>query len=175
MISLSLQVKRICRATFIVSCGLFVACSENVNSDYCQNHYLFHPGHHDQTGLLAVTVGDDGSLLSETRLPLLLFESEQSVAVTMERLRDVNNAFTLTSDRECDAGTSAVTIEDQMIVAKHSSNCGNGSKLDQMNVVLFDRIAELDEVEVIVVTPATSKRFAISRQCDAAIYRLDKK
>ena len=49
------------------------------------------------------------------------------------------------------------------------------AKLKQVDVTLLDVVAELGEIEVIITTEATSKRFAISRQCPSAIFRLDKR
>jgi hypothetical protein len=40
---------------------------------------------------------------------------------------------------------------------------------------LFDIISELEEVEAHFTTPVTQKRFAISRQCDSAIFRLQER
>jgi hypothetical protein len=59
------------------------------------------------------------------------------------------------------------------ISASFESRCGAGNKIGQVDVLIFDSSPELEEVEVLVTTPATSKHFAISRQCDAAIFRLD--
>ncbi len=53
------------------------------------------------------------------------------------------------------------------------ASCGLDNKIGQINVVLFDQLEALEEVVVSVTTPATSKRFGISRQCDGPIFRLD--
>ena len=46
--------------------------------------------------------------------------------------------------------------------------------LEDGDVTIFESAAEIEEIEVTINTSATSKRFAISRQCKAAIFRLDK-
>jgi hypothetical protein len=53
------------------------------------------------------------------------------------------------------------------------SQCGEDNRLRQLDIALFDLLPNLDEVEVSMTTPATQKRFAINRQCDAPIFRLD--
>lgn len=46
-------------------------------------------------------------------------------------------------------------------------------RLRQIDVSILDQIPGLDEIEVTMSTPATQKRFAISRQCESPIFRLD--
>lgn len=43
----------------------------------------------------------------------------------------------------------------------------------QIDVYAFDQLPELQEIEVTMTTPATSKRFAISRECPNPVFRLD--
>jgi hypothetical protein len=54
-----------------------------------------------------------------------------------------------------------------------AASCGLDNKIGQIDVVLFDHLEAIEEVVVSVATPATSKRFGISRQCDGPIFRLD--
>lgn len=46
-------------------------------------------------------------------------------------------------------------------------------RLRQIDVSILDEFPELEEIEVTMTTTATQKRFAISRQCEMPIFRLD--
>ena len=46
-------------------------------------------------------------------------------------------------------------------------------QLRQIDVSIFDLLPDLEEIEVDMTTPVTRKRFAISRQCERPIFRLD--
>jgi len=48
-----------------------------------------------------------------------------------------------------------------------------GARLRQIDVSILDQIPELEEIEVSMSTTATRKRFAINRQCESPIFRLD--
>lgn len=54
-----------------------------------------------------------------------------------------------------------------------SANCGQGNKLSQIDVALFDHLPDLEKAVVVVTTAATTKRFGINRQCDKPISRLN--
>ncbi len=61
----------------------------------------------------------------------------------------------------------------ESVTAVYTAQCGSDNHLRQLNVVLFDQVAEIDEVVVVMTTPATSKQFVINRRCDKAVFRID--
>ncbi len=46
-------------------------------------------------------------------------------------------------------------------------------RLRQIDVLAFDLMPELDEVEVTMTTPVTRKHFVINRQCQSPVFRID--
>jgi len=112
----------------------------------------------------------DGLLSSELSLPV---ESSPDINRLSEQLRHPNNIYTLQTDRECEAPSSTVQLADDLITAVYESRCGLDNKIGQLDILLFDTLPGLEEVEVTVTTPATKKHFAINRRCESAIFRLD--
>ena len=156
------------RHLVLLCCIALSACTEEDAVDYCRDHYLLHAGHQDGIGRLAVTMADNGILSSELTLPVSsLIDGVDGF------LEDPQLVYTLQTSRDCAAATSTVRRLDSTVVATYESRCGIDNKIGQLDVVLFDTMASLDEIEVNVVTPVTQKHFAISRQCESAIFRLD--
>ena len=157
------------RLLFIfLCCAGISACTQDDEADYCRDHNLIHSEHLDSLGKLSIVMADDGLLSSELTLPESL-----SVDGLDERLQDPGSVYTLQTARDCAVATSDVRRQDNKLVAAYESQCGLDNKIGQLDVVLFDTLAALEELEVHVVTPVTQKRFAISRQCESAIFRLD--
>ena len=52
-------------------------------------------------------------------------------------------------------------------------NIEDDGRVRQIDVLAFDEFPELEELEVTMTTPATSKHFAISRQCENPIFRFE--
>ena len=156
------------RHLVLLCCIALSACTGEDAVDYCRDHYLLHAGHQDDLGTLAVTMADSGILSTELTLP-----ASSLIDGIDELLEDPQLVYTLQTNSECTAATSTVRRLDSTVVATYESRCGIDNKIGQLDIVLFDTLTSLDEIEVNVVTPATQKRFAISRQCESAIFRLD--
>ena len=157
----------------LVTCMLLHACTENNAGDYCQNHYLFHQNHGDTIGLLTINLPEDGRVASDLKLPVSIFEGSNRLGELKDYLQQADNIYTLNTAQQCEAASSTVSTQGRTINASFESRCGEGNKIGQVDVLLFNSLPELEEVEVLITTPATSKHFAISRQCSAAIFRLD--
>ena len=156
------------RHLVLLCCIALSACTEEDAVDYCRDHYLLHAGHQDGLGMLTVTMADSGILSTELTLP-----ASSLIDGIDELLEDPQLVYTLQTSSDCTAATSTVRRLDSTVVATYESRCGIDNKIGQMDVVLFDTLTTLEELEVNIVTPATQKHFAISRQCESAIFRLD--
>ncbi len=93
--------------------------------------------------------------------------------VPSELLEDLHKVYSLQTENECAASSVILNETDNTVAASYESNCGADNKIDQLDILLFETLAALDEVEVTVTTPVTQKHFAINRQCDSAIFRLE--
>ncbi len=156
------------RHLVLLCCIALSACTEEHAVDYCRDHYLIHAEHQDGLGMLAVTMADSGILSIVLTLP-----ASSLIDGIGELLQDPQLVYTLQTTSDCTAATSTVRRLDSTVVATYESRCGIDNKIGQLDVVLFDSLTSLEELEVNVVTPATQKHFAISRQCESAIFRLD--
>lgn len=145
------------------------ACVAKDEPEFCRDHALFHAEHAATTVDASVTMAVDGSIVSEFRLPVGTF----GVEPTMHVLQDADNVFSLQTAAECAAANVTLESSQESIIATYVSDCGAGNRLEQIDVLLFDSLVILDEVEVTVVTPATRKHFAIHRKCDSALFRFE--
>ena len=156
------------RLFLVLLCCMFLsACGGEEEIGYCKDHYQFHTEHQDDLGMLAITMRDDGMLSSILTLPA----SAWSEGID-EQLKDPQAVYSLQTAQECGPTNSAVRREEDSLVATYETDCGIDNKIGQVDVVLFNTLTSIEELEVSVVTPATQKHFAISRQCDSAIFRL---
>ena len=152
----------------LLFCIVVSACSGEEEIDYCKDHYLIHAEHQDELGMLTITMMDDGTLSSVLTLPASALTEGLD-----EQLENSQSVYSLQTAQDCAVATTAVRRENRKLIATYESNCGTDNKIGQLDVVLFDTLTSIEELEVNVITPVTQKHFAISRQCDSAIFRLD--
>lgn len=168
------QPKKSLTLTILALCVGLSACTKEEVDDYCRDHFLFHAEHLAVTGTLNVIVGDDGRLTSELSQPALVFSGDSARrAEFVSALKDVQNVYSAGADGQCSHSATSVVEERGVIRASYEATCDAASTLKKVGVSIFDLADEIDELEVTIVTPATSKHFAISRQCSAAIFRLE--
>jgi len=169
-------------------CGLLVlplllmACTKDEATDYCKNHYRFHSQHIGKVARLRIELDVDGILSSELELPLAAIGSNSPDLASettglMGLLEDPGKVYSIQSLGSCETPTvnfgNKSSPAGNSLLAEYRSQCGNGNQVKQVDINLFEELPWLDEIETNVFTPATTKRFAISRQCDSAIFRLD--
>jgi len=166
---------RIVLVTFVV--GMLAACVKQDSANYCDNHYLYHEPHAENVGVLDISHSEDGRVAVKFSLPKSLIgrrgeSAGRSLVQIIELLSDQDKVFKLQSETACTVDVAVVRSADARILASYGMDCGADTKIGQIDVLLFDVLPEIDEVEVQITTPATGKHFAISRQCDSAIFRL---
>lgn len=149
-----------------------VGCTKDDGVNYCKNHYTFHDQHRDSVASMNIKYSEAGELTGEVFVPLVTFGDAAGEAID-EMLSQSGNVLMLQTASPCAVTVAEVLSTDAGYTAKFSASCGADNKLAQIDVPLFDNVDKLDEVVVVVETSATSKRFGISRQCDAPIFRLD--
>ena len=151
---------------------LIGACSKDDGVDYCKNHGVFHADHLDTVANLIIEILDDGGVMGSLSIPNVA-SGDAAESELMELLRESRNLFTLQSESPCAVSVPRVAANAESLEATFAANCGADNKLGKIDVSLFDHLSELEEVVTSVTTSATSKQFAISRQCDSPIFRLD--
>lgn len=163
----------------LAAAGLLLlgACTKDDATDFCKNHYRFHADHLNSVGNLAISLAADGTLQSELSLPFASFsdlqvEPVEAFADIEELLSEPGRVYDLETERDCGATTLVDLQRDGVsMTAQYESNCGDDNKVGQLNIMLFDEVPELAELEVHITTPAVGKHFVINRQCSAAIFR----
>ncbi len=81
----------------------------------------------------------------------------------------LSNDGQLVQELELPAALRGSTVAGDFIALQFEDD----DRLRQIDVSLFDQYPGLDEIEVSMSTHVTQKRFAISRQCERPIFRLD--
>jgi hypothetical protein len=159
---------------------LLAACTKDEDTDFCKNHYRFHADHRNSIGSLVVEFSADGKLRTEVSLPNTSFAASQTdpavAFATIERLlSEPDRVYDIDTERACSAMQVLDLRQDGVSVgAQYESDCGEGNRIGQLNIALFDAVPEIDELEIRVTTPAVGKHFVINRQCSAPIFRFEK-
>ena len=169
------SMSRIVLVAFVV--GMLAACVRQDSEDYCDNHYLYHEPHAENIGILNILHSEDGRVAIKFSLTKSLIgrRSESaggSLVQIIELLSDQDKVFKLQSETDCTVDVAVVRSADARILASYGMDCDVDTRIGQIDIPLLDVLPEIDEVEVEITTPATTKHFAISRQCDNAIFRL---
>jgi hypothetical protein len=149
-------------------CFALAACAPEQAPEFCRNHALFHAEHLDTLVSLNVTMTEDGIIRSELSIPISVMAGMPS-----ELLEDSRKVYSLQTENECVGSVGTIDETGNSVAASYESNCGVDNKIGQLDILLFELVPALDEVEVTVTTPVTQKHFAINRQCDSAIFKLE--
>ena len=149
-------------------CFALAACAPEQAPEFCRNHALFHAEHLDSLASLDVTMTAEGIIRSELSIPISVM-----AGVPSGLLEDSHKVYSLQTEDECVASSVILDKTDNSVTASYESKCGADNKIGQIDILLFETLAALDEVEVTVTTPVTQKHFAVNRQCGSAIFRLE--
>jgi len=160
-----------CGIVLLVAASLG-ACGKDDGVDYCKNHYQYHGDHQNSLARLTVELSAAGVLYGELLIPDVVIREMVDTDVSVI-LGDAGNTFALQTDTPCEVTVESISATADGIASIFEANCGADNKIGQIDIALFDHLEALEEVVVSVTTPATSKRFAISRQCNGPIFRLD--
>jgi hypothetical protein len=160
-----------CGSLLLVAASLG-ACGEDNGVDYCKNHYAYHSDHQDSVASLTIKLSEAGDLDGKLAMPDIVIREIADADVSLI-LGDVKNTFALQTETPCEVRVESISPTAEGLEANFKASCGLDNKIGQIDVVLFDHLEALEEVVVSVTTPATSKRFGISRQCDGPIFRLE--
>jgi hypothetical protein len=155
------------RMCTLLLCLALAACAKEKAPEFCRNHALFHEQHLEELATLRITIGDDGHIRSELSVP-----DSVLAGVPSTLLAEVGNVYSLQTEKACATPTVNLSAADNSVLAVFESECGAENKIGQVDVLLFETLPALNEVDVTVVTDVTRKHFAINRQCASAIFRL---
>jgi hypothetical protein len=147
-------------------------CDRGHGTDYCKNHYAFHPNHLDTVGVLDIRVTEQGDFEARLAMPASAF-GELDAVFAASLLGSADNVLGLQlAGTACAPSVDNVTDSAAGFDVTLTARCGAGNKLEQVDVLLFKQLPQLEEVVVSVTTPATAKYFAVNRKCDRPVFRL---
>ena len=149
-------------------CLALAACAPEQAPEFCRNHAQLHNEHLDSLASLDVVMTDEGIIRSELSIPISVMAGMPS-----ELLEDSHEVYSLQTENECVASSVILNKAHMSVAAIYESNCGADNTIGQIDILLFETLLALDEVDVTVTTPVTQKRFVINRQCDSAIFRFE--
>ncbi len=149
-------------------CFALAACAPEKAPEFCRNHALFHDEHLDSLASLNVTMTEEGIIRSELSIPI-----SAMAGVPSELLEDSHEVYSLQTENECTADSVILNEKHDSVAASYESNCGVDNKIGQLDILLFEILPALDEVEVTITTPVTQKHFVINRHCSSAIFRIE--
>ena len=171
--------KRIGSLALATGALLLVACTKDEDTDFCKNHYRFHADHRNSVGSLAVAFSADGKLQTQVSLPYASIAGSQADAADafakIERLlSEPDRVYGIETANACST-TKVLDLQRDSVSfgAQYESDCGEGNRIGQLNVALFDEVPEIAELEIRVTTPAVGKHFVINRHCTAPIFRFE--
>jgi hypothetical protein len=156
----------------MVAAASLGACEKGDSGDYCKNHYEYHSDHLDTVASLTIDLSELGDLDGSLMMPNSVF-GDMAVSDIEALLTNAKQTFTLQSETPCTVSVTDIISTAGDFKVNYAANCGPDNKLKKIHITLFDHLSELEEVVTSVTTPATAKRFGISRQCNGPIFRLD--
>ena len=150
---------------------LATSCAQEQGGGFCQDHHQVHTSHADSAGQLQIDIDRDNSIKGMLSLPAAGFDEDMNLDIGTRLARPgqliLIEGGGVCGEIEIDPPDSGATLTTQFTL-----DCDPAVQIKQVDVMLLESIPEIDEIVVSVSTPATSKRFAISRHCDAPIFRL---
>jgi hypothetical protein len=157
-----MAIKRVILSIGMLS--LLVGCSEEASDSFCKNHGKEHQLHQSDITKINIDYSEQGQIIAQVKIAR---EHAQH-----NELAKMANVIRVKADKSCTAGEVDVKEEGVYFQASYSLNCGLESKLNKVSVLVLDNFKTVEEVEVAISTPSSSKYFVLSRRCDSPIYNL---
>lgn len=168
------------RTVSAIICTFFLlgGCGQGGESnDYCGNHNLYHADHADHIGTLRIGYTEPGILQAELAIPHGVLRGSGRAAgdgsTIEDTARTLDQMFSIEGSRICQRRQNDIRRDGDRLVAHYTFDCGAGNRLENADIRLLEKLPALDELAVKIDTPAVSKQFLVSRQCDKAIYTIE--
>ena len=143
-------------------------CTSDSGTDLCRDHHRFHADHAASAVKMDVRVSDENVISGTLLLPPHIDISQD----TYDKLSSYRSIIAVDANAQCEPGATSMESVDESLVVNFTVECSPDKRIRRVDVALLDKVTALEEVVVTITTPATSKHFAINRQCAAPIFRL---
>lgn len=151
-------------------CILLIGCGEKEIDSFCKSHAKEHPLHQSDITKISIDYSEEGQIVAQVKI------AKQHVQY--QALANMANVIEVKAEKSCTSGS--VDIKEKgnynqtsYYQASYSLDCGLENKLNKVSVPVLDNFKGIDEVEVVINTPSSSKHFVLSRQCDSPIFNLN--
>lgn len=145
--------------------ALLIGCGEKEEISFCKSHAKEHQKHQTDITQINIDYSEQGLIVAKVKV--VQEHAKQEVLANMANIIDVK------ADRACKVGSVDIEKEDVYYQATYSQDCGLDNKLKKVSVLVLDNFTTIDEVEVDISTPSSSKHFVLNRQCDSPIFNVN--
>jgi len=144
---------------------LLVGCGEKEEISFCKSHAKQHKNHQSEVTQIDIDYSEQGLIVAQITVAQNLAQKE--VLASLANIIDVK------AGKPCTNGSVDIKEEGNYYQATYSLNCGLENKLNKVSVLVLEKFTTIDEVEVDISTPSSSKHFVLSRQCDSPIFNVN--
>lgn len=145
-------------------CSLLLGCGEKSADSFCKSHAKEHNLHRSDITQVNIVYSEEGHIIAELKI------AQQHAQYQV--LANMADNIEVKAERACTSNAVDIEAVGMYYQARYSLNCGLENKLQKVSVLVLDNFQAIDEVEVSIVTPSSSKHFVLSRQCDNPIFNL---
>jgi len=148
----------------IAMSSLVVGCGEKSADSFCKSHAQEHQLHQGDITLVNIDYSEQGQIVA--KIKVAKDHAQYQSLATMADIIEVKAV------KACTNASVDITEQGMFYQARYSLDCGLDNKLNKVSVLVLDNFTTIDEVEVAISTPSSSKHFVLSRQCDSPIFNL---
>ncbi|MBL4630133.1 MAG: hypothetical protein JKY14_02905 [Paraglaciecola sp.] len=147
-------------------CSLLAGCGEQEIDSFCKNHGKEHQLHRNNITQIKIDYSEQGQIVAQVKVEQA--HAQRQMLAKMAHIIDVK------ADKTCTTGAIDIKEEGKYYQASYTLDCGVENKLNKVTVLVLDNFKTIEEIEVAISTPSSSKHFVLSRQCDSPIFNLIK-
>lgn len=146
-------------------CSLLLSCGQKSADSFCKSHAKEHYLHRSEITQVNIQYSEEGMIVAEVNI--------DQQYVRNQELKNMRDIIEVKAERSCTSDEVEIKKEGMNYQARYSLNCGLENKLQKVSVPVLEKIKVIDEVEVFISTPSSSKHFVLSRQCDSPIFNIN--
>lgn len=146
-------------------CSILLGCGEKQVESFCKIHAKEHDLHRDDITQVHIDYSEQGIITAQVKI------AQQNTQY--KALINLVDIIKVKANRVCTDDTVDIKEQGKYYQASYSLNCGLDNKVSKVLVPILENFKTIDEVEVEINTPSSSKHFVLSRQCDSPIFNVN--
>jgi len=145
--------------------ALLVGCGDKQEASFCKSHAKEHQIHQSDITQIEINYSEQGLIVAQVKVA--------KENVQRDVLSNMANIIDVKAVRACTNESVDIKEAGNYYQASYSLNCGLDNKLKKVSVLVLDNLKTVEEVEVAISTPSSSKHFVLNRQCDSPIFNIN--